>query len=422
MRRRDSRDRRSEGRRDRDRILYSSAFRRLAGITQVAPANDRHPLHNRLTHTLEVAQIGRSLAEDLWREDRNQSAIEKLGGLDPDVVEAACLAHDLGHPPFGHVAEAELDRLVKDEFNVRDGFEGNPQSFRILTRLAMRDPRFEGLNLTRATLCAVLKYPWLRGESGQSARKWGAYASERTEFNWARSLVPDSEARSLEAQLMDWADDVAYAVHDVEDFYRAGLIPLDRLAVDAAERIRVVDAEWERNPALHASYKKEALAQAFDEILRFAPFFESYTGSRNDRAQVRAYTSALVSRYIMAVSLDLDQPRLNIAVDARMEVAMLKGLTWQYVIESRPLLTLRYGHKSLIASLFEVLMEAGSTVRDRRIFPAFYRERLAESDANENVARTVADLISSLTEAQVVAMHHRLTGISMGGSLDPILP
>lgn len=420
MPRNDPRDRRTEGRRDRDRILYSSAFRRLAGITQVAPANDRYPIHNRLTHTLEVSQIGRSLAEDLLRVVENEPAITALGGLDPDVVEAACLAHDLGHPPFGHVAEEELDGLLRDH-QVGDGFEGNPQSFRILTRLAMRDPRFEGLNLTRATLCAVQKYPWFRGTSGRRARKWGAYASEEAEFNWARTLAAGSESPSLEARLMDWADDVAYAVHDVEDFYRAGLIPLDRLAVDPDERLRVIEAEWLRNTDLH-QFAKSEITQAFGELLEFAPSVAPFTGGRDDRAKLRAFTSSLVSRYIGAVSLDLNEPKLEIKSDARMEVAMLKGLTWQYVIESSALLTQRYGHKSLIASLFNVLMTAGSNVRDRRIFPMFYQERLAEGDGNEHIARTVADLISSLTEAQVVAMHHRLTGISMGASLDPILP
>lgn len=420
----DPRDRRSEGRRDRDRILYSSAFRRLAGITQVAPANDRHPVHNRLTHTLEVAQIGRSLAEDLLRDEQNQAPIDALGGLDPDVVEAACLAHDLGHPPFGHVAEAELDRLVKDVHQVADGFEGNPQTFRILTRLAMRDPRFEGLNLTRATLCAVQKYPWPRGTYGHKARKWGAYASEEAEFTWARELVLGSTQPSLEARLMDWADDVAYAVHDVEDFYRAGLIPLDRLAVDEEERSRFVEAEWERNQSLRGKFKdkKQEVGKVFDGILRFAPLVSAYSGSRADRARIRAFTSSLVSRYIGAISLDQSEPKLNINPDAAMEVAILKGLTWQYVIESRPLLTQRHGQRRLISSLFEVLMAAGLTPADHRIFPEEFREMLVQDQSKEAVARTVADLIASLTEERVVALHHRLTGISMGASLDPILP
>ncbi|HEY7034581.1 MAG TPA: dNTP triphosphohydrolase [Thermomicrobiales bacterium] len=136
------RDPRTPSRRDRDRILYSAAFRRLGGITQVAAPTERYPLHNRLTHTLEVAQIGRSLAENLTRTPGGRKLAAAAGGIDPDVVAAAALAHDLGHPPFGHVAEKELDELVRRRSY--DGFEGNAQSFRIVTRLAARDPRIEG--------------------------------------------------------------------------------------------------------------------------------------------------------------------------------------------------------------------------------------------------------------------------------------
>jgi dGTPase len=418
-------DRRSPGRRDRDRILYSSAFRRLAGITQVVAATDRHPIHNRLTHTLEVAQIGRSIAEEILRSEPDRVRIDALGGLDPDVVEAACLAHDLGHPPFGHVAEEELDRLVNEVHHVADGFEGNAQTFRILTRLAVRYRNIDGLNLTRATLCAVLKYPWLRGTAGDKARKWGTYATEEPEFRFARELPPGlGETRSLEAQLMDWADDVAYAVHDVEDFYRAGLIPLDKVATDEQERRRLVEAELARNGKL-GSFGADALALAFDELLGIAPIFGPYEGTSEDRALLRSFTSSLVDRYVKAVSLVNDgngHPMLAIDEEARMEVAMLKGLTWQYVIESRALITQRYGHKRLIASLFETLCNAGASKTDRRLFPEFYRAMLGESPDDASVVRTTADLIASMTESQVVAMHHRLTGVSLGGTLDPILP
>ena len=128
------RDRRTEGQRDRDRVLYASAFRRLGGVTQVAAAGERLVFHNRLTHTLEVAQIARRLAENTVKDQPDEVAA--LGGIDPDVVEASALAHDLGHPPFGHIAERVLDRLVR-EYGNSDGFEGNPQSFRIVTKLAL---------------------------------------------------------------------------------------------------------------------------------------------------------------------------------------------------------------------------------------------------------------------------------------------
>ena len=149
-------DHRGPFQRDRDRIIYTSAFRRLAWVTQVVSAYEGDPFHNRLTHTLEVAQIGKRLAEKLLDEQPEEATA--IGGLDPEVVEAAALAHDLGHPPFGHAAERELDRLVR-ESGTSDGFEGNPQSFRVVTKLSVKGRESPGLNLTRATLDAILKYP-----------------------------------------------------------------------------------------------------------------------------------------------------------------------------------------------------------------------------------------------------------------------
>ena len=207
----------------------------------MAAATEGDVFHNRLTHSLKVAQLGRRMAERLLKE--HPSKIEALGGLDPDVVETGGLAHDLGHPPFGHDGEEVLCQLVDNgaldgEDGTADGFEGNAQSFRIATRLAShvdnhRDgeaelPGNSGLNLTRATLNTTLKYPWLRGESGKQRRKWGAYRADRDRFEWARAGWC-GKGLSLESALMDWADDVTYAVHDLEDFYRAGLIP-DRQA------------------------------------------------------------------------------------------------------------------------------------------------------------------------------------------------
>src|ERR1700722_5092020 len=151
----DSGDQRQPGQRDRDRILYTTSFRRMAGVTQVATPIEGHIFHNRMTHTLEVAQFARRLAEKLI--DGQRTEAERRGGIDPEVVEAAAFAHDLGHPPFGHIAELELDELGRKHGAV-DGFEGNAQSFRILTKVAAHRSRYKGLNLTRATLNAVLKY------------------------------------------------------------------------------------------------------------------------------------------------------------------------------------------------------------------------------------------------------------------------
>jgi dGTPase len=224
-------DQRTPFQRDRDRILYSSAFHRLAGITQIVRAGEFDIFHTRQQHTYKVAQVGRRLAEHRIREQPDEAA---LHGLDPEVVEASCLAHDLGHPPFGHAAEAELDRIVRDPSVVgcsaddaaHDGYEGNAQTFRILTKLAVRYSKDSpGLDLTRATLAATLKYPWLRDlENKQKKSKWSAYTSEQQVFDWAREHCI-GDFKTAEAELMDWADDIAYSVHDLEDFHRVGIIP-----------------------------------------------------------------------------------------------------------------------------------------------------------------------------------------------------
>jgi dGTPase len=418
-----AKDRRSPARRDRDRILYSSAFRRLSGITQVVAPTERHPIHNRLTHSLEVAQIGRSIAEDLLRDTDSNALAASLGGLDPDVVEAAALAHDLGHPPFGHVTEMELDDLMKNGRGVADGFEGNAQSFRIVTTLAVRYPDIAGLNLTRATLNAMLKYPWLRGTTGIKARKWGAYGSEQPQFAWARALMPaGSESKGLEAELMDWSDDVAYAVHDMEDFFRAGLIPLDRLASDSRERERFLAAETAR----HAGrFNARDLQDAFNFVMSFSPIFEPYQGKREDRARVRSFTSGLIDRYVSAVALnpagDSARP-LIVDERARMEVTMLKSLTWHYVIESRSLTAQRFGQRALIRSLFDILCNAASSADDWHVFPEFYQDALADARGDdERIARAVADLISSMAETQLIGLHQRISGNSLGSALDPII-
>ena len=416
-------DQRPAARRDRDRILYCSAFRRLSGITQVVAPTEHYPAHNRLTHTLKVAQVARSLAENLLVNPRNREIAVRAGGLDPDVVESAALAHDLGHPPFGHITERELDAIVTAH-GVADGYEGNAQSFRIVTKLAVRYADVEGLDLTRATLNAVLKYPWLRAQDGPRSRKWGAYRSEAADLCWARQGCPlDEGVPSLEAALMDWADDVTYAVHDVEDFFRAGLIPLDRIVTDRSERQRVLQAvsDRPRDDALPI----DDLARAFNALMDRAPMTMPFRGSRADRATIRGYTSGLIDRYVTAISLtdpgDGGSP-LRIDPVARLEVTMLKALTWYYVIESRSLVAQRFGQRRLIRALFAILLDAAVSKEDWHVFPAIYQELLADADDDADRVRLVADLIASMSEAHVTTLYQRLTGLTAGSAIDPVLP
>lgn len=434
-------DQRDAFERDRDRILYSTALRRLAGVTQVVGAAEGHIFHNRLTHTLEVAQLARRLTQKLV--DEQPELAKQLGGLEPEVAEAAALAHDLGHPPFGHIAEEELNRIITKDLHVKDGFEGNAQSFRIVARLSVRHLEHPGQNLTRATLNAILKYPWFRAASGYEHRKYGAYSFEREDFRFARALQPSSgrSEKSAEAEIMDWADDIAYAVHDVEDFYRAGLIPLDRLLDDqdgeAEHFVRGTFARWTLEGVRPVSRHADAeLNQAFlnlIEQLRFTQrIAEPYTGSREQRARLRSFTSLLISRYIPSLSLKApdssNRRSVTIKAEAEREVAMLKQLTWYYVIQRPSLAAQQMGQKRVVRDLFEIHHRATEKASTRDLLPIGAREFL-ESElatiAPEKVAsmqaRVAADVVCSLSEQQAIALHRRLTGVDPGSVLQGIM-
>jgi dGTPase len=414
-------DTRNDFRRDRDRILYSSAFRRLSGITQVVSPSSSHPTHNRLTHSLEVAQISRSIAERLL-ELHDVDAFDAGGGLDPDAAEAAALAHDLGHPPFGHVAESTLnDMLIRGGY--ADGFEGNAQSFRIVNVLSTRYKEIEGLNLTRATLAAMSKYPWTREAAGQRSAKWGSYTSEADILTWSREhLAGDlAERKTVEADIMDWSDDFAYAVHDLEDFFRVGLIPLDLLSNSADEREHFLEHYARRNDGVDMEQRADML----EDLVALFPS-GTYRGDRLAKATLRSLTSILIDRFVSSVAFDEATARIRVPDEIAVQVDLLKGVTRHYVMQSRALITTRYGYGTIIAGLYRMLLDAATSSRraindNLGILPDFYQERVLNAESDAEVARTVADTIASLTEAQAIGLYQRLTGESLGAVLDPIL-
>lgn len=420
-------DRRFRPQRDRDRILYTSAFRRLAQVTQVVSANEGRVFHNRLTHSLQVGQVGRRIAERLLRD--YPTADSDLNGLDPEVVEAACLAHDLGHPPFGHIAEDKLKSLAGVECG---GFEGNAQSFRIVTKLAFRSFIHPGLDLTRATLAAILKYPWKHGENSEKPKKWGAYLSEKKDFDFAMKLVKALDLpRSPEADLMDWADDVTYSVHDVEDFYRIGRIPMHLLSryTDNPERKAFFDDVFRRRKDADGIWSKcsrSDLEQVFtDLLLMYFKIKEPFSGTRDQRSGLRDFTAKLIRRYVNAVEIEKPSgtpAKLRIDDDYEKEVAMLKELTWTYVIEAPSLANQQEGQRTVIEGLFNFYNMAAGSQKEWRVFPAFYRQQLDEDCKTDlDRRRVVIDMIAGMTEPQAVELYQQIKGIALGSGLKDIL-
>jgi dGTPase len=385
-------DWRGEFERDRARVLHSYAFRRLADKTQVvSPGQDDFP-RTRLTHSLEVAQIGREMGAAL--------------GCNPDLVDAAGLAHDLGHPPFGHNGEEALNQVALA--GGCDGFEGNAQTLRILTRLEAKAVagRPAGLNLTRASLDAVCKYPW---PYRPGARKFGCYGSDRPAFDWLRDGREDG-ARCLEAQLMDWADDVAYSVHDVEDGVHAGYISL-----------AVLDSDGERESLcrqaaeLYSGLPAPALAPVLDRLLRLPPVADlaGYDGSFAAQGRAKRATSELTGRFVAAAvnatrekfgagPLGRYSADLVVPEEFAAECALLKAIAYRYVMR-RPAADAQLAvQRRLLTELVAALLDRGGPA----LSPVL-RESWQAAGSEPERLRVVIDQVAQLTDSAATAWHAR---------------
>ena len=430
---------RTPAQRDCDRILYSSAFHRLASVTQVTASESGRTFHNRLGHSLKVAQVGRRNAERLrWMAQHKQltgAAARLAETIDPDAVQAACLAHDLGHPPFGHIAEQVLNAVARDR--VSDRFEGNAQSFRIVTNLAVRDDA-RGLDLTRRVLNGILKYPWRHRPSdpvddGVRERKWGYYEDDEEAYafareGWPEDMLEELPQRSFEAELMDWADDLTYALHDMDDFYRAGLIPLHQLAQEGADELkRFEQLLYEARDDAPRSFPKLEIPEVVSTVHELCSVegpVAPYHHTRDLRAVMREFGSKLITKYLEAFEIENapdGKVLLKIDEDVRREVEALKLLVGVYVIRRPGLAVVQHGQKKVIADLFGWYYDASPAGKDgdRRLFPPGARERLEQGgNSPPERARVVIDLISGLTETSAVQLHRRLSGGWTAPTLD----
>jgi dGTPase len=378
--------------RDRARVLHSAGLRRLAAKTQVLTPGHDDFVRNRLTHSLEVAQIGREFGAAL--------------GCNADVVDTACLSHDLGHPPFGHNGETVLDEIASDI----GGFEGNAQTLRLLTRLEAKrchpDGTPAGLNLTRASLDATTKYPWPRGDGPVPTRKFGVYESDLPVFEWVRQGARPRN-RCLEAEVMDWSDDVAYSVHDVEDAIASGWID-----------VRVVHSRPDMDAVLAVAGETYApdlgsdeLRAALGRILASGAVPTAYDGSRVALASLKDMTSRLIGRFVQAVELATRERHgpgplarydadLIVPDETRAEISVLKAVANQFVMTTDERVAVMAEQRDVVRSL----VDAYAARPEERLDPDLRADFGAAATDSERL-RVIVDQVASLTDVRALALH-----------------
>ena len=391
--------RRSDFARDRARLLHSSALRRLAAKTQVlSPTAGLDFARNRLTHSLEVAQIGRELALRL--------------GLDPDIVDTACLAHDIGHPPFGHNGEKALNEWSVDV----GGFEGNAQTLRLLTRLEPKvfgeNGQSFGLNLTRASLDASCKYPWPEGSSvsDPSGRaKFGYYQDDLAAFEWMRTGAQERRL-CTEAQVMDLSDDIAYSVHDLEDAVFNDYVDVAALSsrVNHDELVSSMH-EW-----IGGEVSQDELIAAFDRLDSLDVWLDGWTASRRDQGRLKNLSSQLIGRFSGAAvratrkaypekSLIRFGAHVVVPREIQAEIAVLKGIVAAFVMSRNTRRPIYVEQRQVLTLLADALLATG----DAQLDPGFRDDWHAATDDAAR-KRVVVDQVASLTDQSALAWYERL--------------
>jgi len=423
---RSGKDHRHATERDRDRILHSSAFRRLQGKTQVFGIGQADFYRTRLTHSLEAAQIARAIAHNLCEEHP-----ELKRCVTPELAESAALAHDIGHPPFGHAGEKTLDACMREVSNDASlngknclRFEANAQTFHILASAEPKSPAYPGLNLTRATLTGVIKYPFERNQDADKFiftpdipnAQWalqgsGGLTKARTDKRRARAQT------SIVCQIMDWADDCAYSVHDVEDALQARFIhPGDfdqaRFTRRVFERYEAARAD-EDVPQLSMEETQERL---MDLKRRIMPS----DGGGDERAQRKAAMRDILDGLIMAVSLEPITGgrradfswRLNVEIESRILAVLCKAVIWEAVITDPRVAAVNIRGREILRDLFSLFLEEVLEKRSVALFPRYYRP-IIEDGINgglEETARAVCNFLALMTDMDALRLHTLLLG------------
>jgi dGTPase len=393
-------DDRSPFERDWARVIHSSAFRKLQGKTQIfAPATADY-LRTRVTHSVEVAQIGRALAYRF--------------GVPTSLVEAACLGHDLGHPPFGHTGETALNGVMEHH----GGFEGNAQSFHIVTKLEQKHPDYDGLDLCRETLLGLIKYPFRRG-----AGKKYLYEEDAAVYaDWlydgtGRALLSsesDDPPRTIAAQLMDWSDDIAYSVHDLEDGILSGYLQpatwnSDSFLRGVHESILGAPIKWQHGPPSQQQVA-DSVKPLYEGFAKWAPEIPMDVIREMSRRYIDRFATACVVDAVGdgATSFDF---RLSIPEEVRVENQVLKSITFEFIIRDPRTVQIFHKGERIILRLFDELFRNASDHRSDRflLFPRNVRPRLAMDQDNQSaLARYVCDYIASMTEGQALRLYSRL--------------
>ena len=436
---------RSVFRRDYARLLHSPALRRLQGKTQLFPAVEHDFFRNRLTHSLEVAQIAKSIALRL----NHRHGYFNEYPIDTDLVEAAALAHDFGHPPFGHNGERALDDCMKD----RGGFEGNAQSLRILSKLGKKEPQRSpevGLNLTHRTLAAIMKYDCvipIRRQSDTPLVK-GTYDSEKELVEKVKRSVLGVGAdvgagfKTVECEIMDLADDIAYSTYDLEDALKAGFVtPLQMiLAAQQDEVYKPViaklgidrDALLERTidiwlePALDPKSLNLDVAQVDiqqgPELALLSAAIHAKTQELAEDGTARTkFTSRLVDECVEGTEAVVNDAcpalsKVELKPDLLMRVNILKHLTYELVIQSPNLKTVEYRGYEIVRDIFKALSGVGG----HRLLPDDYRERVTKASDELARDRAICDFIAGMTDRYAIEFYGRLRSESAQTIFKPL--